>query len=349
MEFKDYYKILGVDKNSDKKEIRKKYRKLARKYHPDLNKGNKDAEKRFKEVQEAYEVLSDPKKREQYDKLGSNWDGGAADDIFRQYYQQQRQGGDQQGFGGQRVYTFHSGGGNDDGPFSDFFKAFFGNGAKGSNVEDIFSRFQGSQNMHDRSGEINNGFENMRFQNASNYQQFHGSESPGESVLETTISLREAYSGTQRRVTLSLNGNGTPQRKTINAKIPPGVRDGSKVRIKAPMGQGTQDVYLKINIAEDSQFTLKGNDVVCELPIRISQAINGDTLEVPTLSGKAKMKIPPGTTGNETFRLKGKGMPGLKGGNPGDQLVKVKITLPKNISDEVKAKLSEVTKIDERL
>ncbi len=320
MEFKDYYKTLGVKKEATDKEIKSAYRKLARKYHPDTNKSAK-AESRFKEIQEAYEVLSDPDKRQKYDTLGSNWDSDMAEDVMRRYYNSSHSGKES---GHNKFYTFKTSGFGEQDPFSDFFKAFFGNRNFSEGSEDVFSGFK-RQNRE---------------------TQFRKEELGNE--IQVQISPEEAYNGAVRKISLSEGKMG--RKRVLDVKIPKGVRNGSRVRIKSPFGPGTPDVFLKVSIRENGLFTLKGNDVICEVPIKLSQAICGDIIEVPTLSGKkVTMKIPPGTRGTETFRLNGQGFQSKNGKEKGDQLVKVRIALPKDFNEETKKKMISLIERDEKL
>jgi len=313
VEYKDYYKILGVDRKADDKTIKSAYRKLARKYHPDVNKGQ-DA--RFKEIAEAYEVLSDPEKRRRYDTLGPDW-------------QRHAQQGAPTGPGGFQV-EFGEGG-----DFSEFFRTIFG---------DLGGRGAG------RGG----GFEDMlggRFGRGARRRR-------GEDVQAgVEITLEEAFSGTRKSFALELdepcatcqgsgNVGGQPcatchgtgwqrARREVDVRIPAGVRTGQKVRVSGEGGGGTGgrgDLYLVVSVAPHTQFERKGDDVQLTLPITAPEAALGATIEVPTLRGKVSMKIPPATSSGRTFRLPGYGMPRLKGGGAGDELVTVRIMLPAELT-----------------
>lgn len=314
MEYKDYYAILGVSRNATQQEIRSAYRKLARKYHPDLNKDDKDAAEKFKRVQEAYEVLSDPKKRERYDRLGQAWDSAAAEEVFRNWFSQRSHGPFARG----RTVVFESGDGADG--FSDFFKMFFGD----SNLFDIFGDdFLGASPFDSLRSRMSKGAGTSTWSAQSGQADYEA---------DVSISLREAYSGTSKQMTIPGDkfGLGT---KTVEVKIPAGVRDGSRLRIR-PFGDAGPSVYLRIRLIPDERFQLDGDDVVVEVPLKLSEAVLGGEVEVPTLGRPVIMKIPPGTRGNEVFRLKGKGMPSLKGGT-GDLLAKVRIVLPEKVNDEL--------------
>jgi curved DNA-binding protein len=315
MEYKDYYKILGVDRNASEKEIKKAYRRLARKYHPDVNPDDKDAEERFKEINEAHEVLADPEKRQKYDQLGANWQ------------QWQRMGRDPGGFdwgqwfagapGGGRVHVEYGDLGDlfgdalGGGRFSDFFEAIFGSGGRQGP-----QAWAGTRQARPRP------------RRGQDYEQ------PVE------ITLEEAFNGTRR--VLEKDG------RRIEVKIPPGVKTGSKVRIAgegAPgIGGGTTgDLYLKVTVLPHKVFERKGEDLHCEVPVDLYTAILGGEANVPTLKGTVSLKIPPETQGGRTFRLKGQGMPQLRDSSKrGDLYAEVKVVLPKNLSAKEKALFKEL-------
>jgi len=315
MEYKDYYEILGVDRNASQKEIKKAYRRLARKYHPDVNPGDKQAEEHFKEINEAQEVLTDPEKRRKYDQLGASWQ------------QWQRTGRDPSGFdwsqwfagapGGGRVHVQY-GDASDlfgdmfGGAFSDFFEAIFGGmGRQGPQA------WAGTRQAGPRRGQ--------------DYEQ------PVE------ISLEEASSGTRR--VLEKDG------RRIEVKIPPGVKTGSKVRIAGEGAPGigggaTGNLYLKVTVLPHKVFERKGDDLYCEVPVDLYTAILGGETNVPTLKGTVSLKIPPETQGGRTFRLKGQGMPLLRDSNKrGDLYAKVKVVLPEGLSAKEKALFKELAQM----
>ena len=289
MEYKDYYKILGVDRKASDDDIRKAYRKLAKQYHPDYNPTDKQAEERFKEINEAYEVLGDSKKRSHYDRLGSD------------FSQWQRRGGTPGDFnwdqyGGRRVdfddlNDMFGGGG-----FSDFFRTIFGGG----------------------------GFTGTRSQ-PQGYQQ------------ELEITLEEAYKGTTRLI----QSDG----KQKQVRIPAGVRTGSKVRV-AGAGLNGLDLYLIMDVKEDRRFERKSNDLYTTATVNVFTATLGGDAEVETLEGKIKLNIPAGTQPEQVFRLAGRGMPHLK--NPkdkGDLYVRLKVQIPKYLSQKQRELLEEASKI----
>jgi DnaJ-class molecular chaperone len=318
VEFKDYYRILGVDRNADDKTIKSAYRKLARKYHPDVNKGKDD---RFKEISEAYEVLSDPEKRRRYDTLGADW----------QRYGAPTAGG-QPGGGG-----FHVEYGGEGADFSDFFRTIFGD-------------------MGGRAGASGRGGFEDAFGEA--FQRGGRGRRRGQDVQASVdISLEEAFSGARKTFALELeepcatcqgsgNVGGKPcatchgtgwqhARREVDVRIPAGVRTGQKVRVSGEGGGGSGgrgDLFLMVSVAPHAQFERKGDDLAFSLPITAPEAALGATIEVSTLRGKVSMKVPPSTSSGRTFRLRGYGMPRLKGGGAGDELVTVKIVMPAELT-----------------
>jgi len=293
MDYKDYYKILGVDRKAGADEIRKAYRKLAMQYHPDRNPGDKKAEERFKEINEAYEVLSDPKKRARYDQLGSaysNWQsrgGGPGDFNWSDWFSQ----------GGTRVEyrdmdDLFGGGG-----FSDFFRMIFGEAA------------ERSTRPHQPQG----------------YQQ------------AVQISFQEAYDGTTRQI----QSNG----RKIQVRIPAGVKTGSKVRVAGAGPEGL-DLYLVVEVADDNRFQRDGYDLHTTATVNVFTAILGGEADVQTPAGKIKLNVPAGTQPEQVFRLAGRGMPHLKNPNTkGDLYVKLKVQIPKYLSNKQRELLEEASRI----
>jgi curved DNA-binding protein len=295
--FRDYYEVLGVPRGAGDEEIRSAYRKLAREYHPDVNK-DPGAEDRFKEVSEAYEVLRDPEKREKYDRLGSNWKAG--EDVS-----------DASGFGGGFRGGDAQGFGDGDG-FSDFFESFFGGRRGGSRGFEGFSMRGGDQ----------------------------------EAPLEVT--LEEAARGGKRRISLA-------DGRDFEVQIPPGVRDGQKIRLAGQGGEGASggpagDLYLRVRIKPHRRFRREGDDLVVEIPVAPWEAALGATVPVPTLDGSAKVKVPAGSSSNRRLRLKGEGMPG-PGGRKGDLYASVRIVVPKKLEKrerELFEELAAVSRFDPR-
>jgi len=303
MEYKDYYKTLGVAKTAGEKDIKQAYRKLARKYHPDVNPNNKDAEKTFKEINEAYAVLSDPEKRKTYDTLGPDWQR-----RFRT-----------QGAPGQYTRTYTT---SDMGEFSDFFETLFGGRPSGGSGQRGFEFDLGSLFGRGR-GRTAGG--------AGSAGQIRGADL--EQGIDVT--LREAFQGTTRNFTLT-RPDGKTER--LEVKIPAGVREGSRVRLKgkgnpAPDGPAG-DLYLIVHVMPDPVFRLEGDNLYTDVTIPMTKLVLGGETQVPTLDGTVTMKIPPGTQNGRTFKLAGQGMPRLKGGVRGDLLVKVSASLPTTLNDQ---------------
>jgi len=316
VDFKDYYRILGVDRKADDKTIKSAYRRLARKHHPDVAKG-KDAADRFKEINEAYEVLSDPEKRRRYDSLGPDW----------QRYAQAPPGGPSGGF---RVEYGDLGGAGD---FSDFFRTIFGDmggrgGPRGEGVrlEDLF---QGGARSA-RGSDVQAGLE------ISLDEAFHGTRKTFAMDLEEPCPTCHGSGHVKRQPCPTCGGSGAQAvRRQVDVKIPAGVKSDQRVRV-AGEGAGAAgargDLYLSVTVAPHPFFERKGDDIHLTLPVTAPEAALGTTLEVPTLRGKVSMKIPPATSSGRTFRLPGYGMPRLKGGAAGDQLVAVKIVMPSDVT-----------------
>lgn len=316
VEFKDYYKILGVERGADEKAIKSAYRKLARKYHPDVNKGQ-DA--RFKEISEAYEVLSDPEKRRRYDTLGPDW----------QRYAQPGAPTGQPGAGFHVEY-------GDAGEFSDFFRTIFGDmgaraGSRGG-LEDLFGgTFQRGGARGRRRGDDVQANVDISLEEA-----FHGTRKAFALELEEPCATCHGSGNVGGKPCTTCHGTGWQRaRREVDVKIPAGVRTSQKVRVSGEGGGGSGgrgDLYLMVTVAPHPQFERKGDDVAHTLPITAPEAALGATIEVPTLRGKVSMKVPPSTSSGRTFRLRGYGMPRLKGGGAGDQLVTVKIVMPTELT-----------------
>lgn len=289
VEFKDYYKTLGVARGASAKEIKAAYRRLARKHHPDVNPGNAAAEARFKEVNEAHDVLSDPDKRKRYDELGANWD------TFRQA---PPPGGGRPGAGSYRVEF-----GDEVGGFSDFFRTFFSGGGGGG-----FGRAAGGAGLEDL-------FE-------------HGRAAPAAEEAPVELTLEELLSGTTR--TLELERGATPRR--VDVKIPPGVREGSRVRVPArAVGPGRGDVFLRVHVRQHARFERRDDDLHVTVKVPLTTAVLGGEVQVPTLDGSLNIKVPAATPNGRTFRLRGQGLPKGQGGERGDLLAELSVELPKSV------------------
>lgn len=311
---KEYYKILGVDKKASEEEIKKAYRKLAMKYHPDRNKGDKKAEEKFKELSEAYAVLSDKEKRKQYDTVGSAG--------FHQRYSQEDifQGFD----------------------FSNLFKEF----GMGGGFENIFGQRSGRPGGGAyKTYTFNRGGQPFDYEDA--YSQYAGASRPQrgmDQMYELAITLKEAGLGAEKQLSFP---TGKTMEKVM-VKIPPGISTGKKLRIpgKGEPGQAggpAGDLFIQIKVLEDPVFKLEEQNLVVEKEINFSEAVLGTKVEVPTLDAKSlQVKIPSGTQAQSKLRLKGYGIPILGGKGKGDLLVKVLIKIPKKLSDRQKKLVEEL-------
>jgi DnaJ-class molecular chaperone len=320
MDFKDYYSTLGVAKTATDKEIKQAFRKLARKHHPDVNPGDKAAESRFKEINEAYEVLGDADKRKKYDELGANW---------RMYEQAGAAGAPprpSQGGGGFRTMTeeeMREMFGNAD-PFSDFFHTFFG-GTMGGGGQDF-----------DEAGRRTRG-------------RARGPRAGRDVEQEIELGLEDAYRGTMRRLSMTYNGEA----RSVDVRIPPGVGDGSRVRVAGEGEHGSGgakagDLYLRIRLAPHPMFERKGRDLYTSVPVPLTTAVLGGEVDVPTLAGKAlRLKIPASTQNGQVFRLKGHGMPAV-GANaqPADLYATVNVELPRSLTPEQRVHFEALQKLE---
>jgi len=323
MKYKDYYDVLGVDRDASERDIKQAFRRLARQWHPDVNPDDDRAEEKFKEINEAYDVLSDPEKRAKYDRLGQSWK------------QWQRGGGDPGHYDWGQWFTGAPGGarvswngdlgdlfgGAGGGAFSDFFNALFGGMGAGRvrTAEDIFDRAAG----------------------AGGYRAV-----PQRRDAETgvTITLEEAMTGTSR--VLERGG------RRIRVSIPPGLRTGSKVRIAGegfPGGGADGDLYLNVMVSPHAVFEREGDDLRRKVNVDLYTAVLGGQLRVPTLNGEVSLKIPPGTQSGQTFRLRGLGMPNSR--NPshrGSLLATIDVQIPQNLSARERGLFEELAYIKGR-
>jgi DnaJ-class molecular chaperone len=334
MEYLDYYAVLGVPRTADEKQIKSAFRKLARKFHPDVNPGNKEAEDQFKRVNEAYEVLSSKEKREKYDTLGSQWEQISRDEELRRQYAAENEeaasGGD----------------------FSDFFSTFFSGGGRR------------------RGGGMWEGFSPG------------GSEAqPLDVEAELTVTLDEAAKGTMRRLDLRMEdicsqcgGSGlvagearreggrmsmnarpcptcrgqgvVPSHRTVSARIPAGVTEGARLRLSGQGGQGPRgakgDLVLRIRLAPHPVFRAVERDLHGELPVWDFEAALGAQVDAPALDGRVRVKVPAGSQSGQTLRLRGKGLPGRKGGAAGDLLFALKIVVPTGLDSEERRLMTEL-------
>ena len=336
MEFKDYYKILGVERKATQDDIKKAYRKLARKLHPDVNQSDAKAEERFKELNEAYEVLSDKEKREKYDLLGSNWKSGHNggtnvnfdEDMFSSIFKNFNKGG--------RTRTNNQASGG----FSDFFNTIFGNNSN-VNFSSSWSNEESTNNNY------NNNINTEYTMEITLGEAYKGTEKSFQVQRQEQC---QSCHGTGRNYCNYCHGNGTVYNtRQIHAKIPRGVRTGSKIRLKGegnPGFNGTRgDLYLNIKLQEDKFFTLKGDDIYCKIPVYFTDAAIGGKIKVPTPDGKeVEMTIPPATQNEQKFRLLGLGMPSIKGNSRGNMIVEVKIQMPEKVTEKEKQLFQELAK-----
>jgi len=312
VEFKDYYATLGVAKTAAQKDIKQAYRKLARKFHPDVNPGDRAAESRFKAINEAYEVLGDPEKRRKYDELGANW---------RQYEQAQQQG--RSGPFADGAWTVNVGGGEggfrsmsedemrrlfgDQNPFSDFFQTFFG-GAPPDAAGRAPRQARGTRSRRGRDVE-----------------------------QDLELSLEEAYHGAMRRFAVKQDGHT----RSVDVRIPPGVNDGSRVRVAGEGehgvgGAASGDLYLRVHLMPHPQFERRGRDLHVRVHVSVTTAVLGGEADVPSIDGKSlRLKVPPATQNGQVLRLKGHGMPAVgRQDDRGDLYATVDIRLPHSLTPE---------------
>jgi curved DNA-binding protein len=335
MEFKDYYATLGVGKTASEKEIKQAFRKLARKHHPDVNPGDKASEARFKEINEAYEVLGDPDKRRKYDELGANW---------RVYEQAQQQGqgwpgGAPGGFGGSGgeggTWTINMGGpggyrtmsedemremfGTED-PFSDFFRTFFGGGGGGAGE------------TRSRTGR------SSRTQRGRDLEQ------------EVELTLEEAYHGATRRIGIMQGGHT----RNVDVRIPPGVKDASRVRAAGEGEPGSNggpagDLFLRVRLRPHAVFERRGDDLYAKVALPVTTAVLGGEAQVPTVTGSVRLKIPETTQPGQVFRLKGHGMPVVgKTDAHGDLYATVDVQLPRSLTKDQRQHYEALKKTEAR-
>jgi DnaJ-class molecular chaperone len=323
MDFKDYYATLGVSKSASDKEIKQAFRKLARKYHPDVNPGDKVAEARFKELNEAHEVLSDPAKRKKYDELGANW----------RLYEQAGAGGPggPQAGGWSVPFGAAPGGGRPmteeevremfgtADPFSDFFHMFFG----GAGEPESGQRGRSARARARRGRDVEQ---------------------------EIELSLEDAFHGAMRRLSIKYDGHT----RTVDVRIPAGVADGSRVRVAGEGEQSTGgaqsgDLYLRIRLTTHPRFERRGRDLYVHVPVPLTTAVLGGEADVQTLGGRSlRLKIPALTQNAQVFRLKGHGMPTT--GRPddsGDLYATVDVQLPRTLTPERRQLFEALAKLDD--
>ena len=324
---KDFYKILGVERKADEKEIKKAYRRLARQHHPDINPNDAGAEAKFKEINEAFQVLSDKEKRALYDQFGDDFDkvpagaqnyaGGAGGPNLSDYFG--GRGDNAGGAGGVRFENIEFEG--------DLFESFFG-GTRGAGE----SRGAGTRG---RAGDFFGG-------------RKRGPQRGSDVEQPITISLGESIRGTQRTLQLTIAGaDGRQQARNVTLKIPAGVAEGARVRAANQGADGSNggargDLFLKVRIEPHPFWKREGDNLLCEIPVTFGEAALGTSIQIPATNGNIGLKIPAGTQGGQTFRLSGRGVPHLKGEGSGDLFVKIKIAVPKDASPRERAIIEEL-------
>ena len=303
VQFRDYYETLGVSKSASDDEIRSAFRKLARKYHPDVAKDKATAEEKFKQINEAYEVLGDPEKRKKYDELGANWNQPGGFQPPPGWDSGRGGGGGFQRYGtGDGGVEFEFGGTG----FSDFFEAFFGGGR----------------------GQTGFGGGTFGRRPAS-------AERGSDVEADIMVTLEEAFHGSKR--TVSLRRSTSNKVESYQVKIPRGVHEGQRIRLagqgEAGAGGGKSgDLFLRVRLARHPDFTVEGSDLIHEVKIEPWQAVLGSELQVPTLEGSVRLKLPPGTQPGQRFRLRGHGLPTAAGAR-GALFVVPQIQVPKKLTE----------------
>jgi curved DNA-binding protein len=317
VEFKDYYQILGVPRDASDADVKKAFRKLARQYHPDVAKDKKTAEEKFKEINEAYEVLGDPDNRRKYDELGARWKEGVRPSPGWNGQAGRSPAGDQ-GF----EFRFDGTG------FSDFFEQFFGRG----------ERFGGFGNFERPAPESS---EEAGF-------SYRGSDIESDIL----VTLEEAMAGSVRTLSLQRVDPRTGQTttQTLKVRIPPGVREGQAIRVAGMGGDGigqggSGDLYLRVRLAAHPDFQVRGADLYYTLDVAPWEAVLGSKLIVPTLKGRASVRIPPGTNNGQQLRLRGHGLPTGQTGQNGDLYVVINAQLPEHITEKERDLWEQLSRI----
>ena len=335
MQFRDYYATLGVAKTATDKELKQAYRKLARKHHPDVNPGDKGAEAKFKEINEAYEVLGDPEKRKKYDELGANW---------RMYEQAQQQGGGAPfgGFGGAggsggegNAWTINMGGPGGyrtmsedemrdmfgtENPFSDFFNAFFGGGGAAAGEP----RTRGGRAARSQKGR--------------------------DVEHEVELTLEEAFHGATRRISIKQGGHA----RTVDVRIPAGVKEGSRVRVHGEGEAGANggaagDLFLRVRVKPHAIFERRGDDLYTKVALPLTTAVLGGEAQVPTIAGSVRLKVPETTQAGQVFRLKAHGMPVIGQADArGDLYATADVQLPRALTKDQRTHFEALKKLEQQ-
>lgn len=312
MEYKDYYKILGVDKDAKSETIRKAFRDLAKKYHPDHNRGDKKAEEKFKEINEAYEVLKDKEKRARYDQLGSSYAAWERQGGTSANYDWSDWVAQAQNAGGRTYRTYTTSDFDGMGDFSDFFSQIFGGmggtrsarSSRSATMEDLFPR-----------------------------------QKPAPQQYTVTITLEEAFTGTARILSID--------NRKIEAKIPAGAMTGTKIRLSGVLGSkdDAADLILVINVENDLRFERKGNDLYTDAQVDLYTAVLGGETVVATYNERLALTVPAGTQPGQLMRLTGKGMPILnRKGARGDLYARIRVQIPRNLNEKQKALFEQARK-----
>ena len=342
MEFKDYYKVLGVARGATEAEIKTAYRKLARKYHPDVNPNNKDAERRFKEANEAYQVIGDAEKRKKYDELGADWERGTSqEEVYRRYA----------GAGGPFTGGDAGNAGGTGGGFSDFFERFFagrGGGRTSSSsygFDDLDEDFgaRGGGRAPDLQAEVE--IMPQDAVHATSRLIAVTATDECDKCGGTGVIARQEKRGNTRIIRSDdpcpkCGGSGVvPVRRQLDVTIPAGVTDGTRIRLKGQGGRGSRpelngDLFLTIRFKSGGVFTVTGRDVRCQLPVWDYEAALGAEVTAPTLDGRVSLKVPTGSQTGRVMRLKGRGIPGRGKEAAGDLLYELKVLAPTDLTKE---------------
>jgi molecular chaperone DnaJ len=362
----DYYAVLGVPRGAKEAEIKKAYRRMARKNHPDVNPGDKSAEERFKKIQHAYDVLSDSKKRAIYDQYG----------FYSENFKEPAGGqgrGSSEGFPRGFDFSGMDFGENGQSSFRDVFSEFFRGGdsrgrstgpAKGEDIEQqlnisFLESLQGLStrivlNRHNACSACEgSGIDRSAGQQTCSKCQGSGQEAKAHGFMRFSSPCR-VCGGSGRiggRCKVCGGSGNTPIQETITVRIPPGVANGFRMRVagKGNAGRGggpSGDLYLIISVRPHDFFRREGNDIACTVPITISEAALGAKIEVPSIEGKTLLRIPPGTQSGQKFRLRGKGAPSLRGEAPGNQIVEVRVIVPRVADERSKEILRELARLN---
>ena len=321
VEFKDYYKILDIPREASNEDIKKAFRKLARKYHPDVAKDKKAAEEKFKEINEAYEVLGDPENRKKYDELGSHWRDGTGFQPPPEW--QQGRAGGAPFSEGSFEFRFDGTG------FSDFFEQFFGRRGR---YDDDFSDLDGRPQRRDGEGAF--------------------ARRGGDLESDILVTLEEASKGSVRMLTLRRTNRKTGQARTqtIKVKIPPGVIDGQIIRVPGMGNEGIGggspgDLYLRIRFAAHPDFRVRGADLYYSLDLAPWEAVLGTRIVISTLQDRVSVKIPPGANTGQQLRVRGRGLTNGQSGEKGDLFVVINIVVPERVTEEERELWNNLSRI----